>query len=202
MAHLPQIWEATKMSKIDIQKLDDRIHREPVSFLKTMGFDGQVRGDEFTVGSIIGERENSFSIQLSTSLFHDFNSKNKRSGKGWVYLISQKTDVDIQTAANAIIQMMSWKHSDFIFKDKSKPKTSQDQCVIPVPESARNHGFKLGDTLKADSAYRLSAIYDYKNVDGELNHLVLRYENVVAGADVKSDKQIVQHTIGERKNIG
>ncbi len=177
------------MPKTDFKKLEDHISRDPETFLKTMGYHGSVRNGEFITGDIHGAPGESFSINLRKALFYDFNGDAvEKSGGGWIGLIAKKLSVDPKVAAERIIEKMGWNTSDFAMKDSSR-SARPDQAIMPVPANAEEIPYKIGGPLKSHPDMRLASIYEYRNVNNELMHCVLRFETD-AGPGGKAEKQI------------
>ena len=176
------------MSKVDYKKLEAHISRDPETFLRAMGFDGKIVGDEFVVGDITGKPGKTFRINLRTSAFNDLNPSAKTSkGRGWIMLVSRKLGVTKYKAAKNICEMMTWKLSDFQI---SSDDNSNLSVVMPVPESAQATLMENGEKFNTKKGYELAEQYDYRSLNGDLLHKVLRFEK--PGAEGEKPKKAIR----------
>lgn len=164
------------MSAIDFKKLNARISHDPETFLRTMGYHGEVLNGEFITGDIHGNPGKSFGINLQKALFNDLNdAEGRTSGRGWINLIAKKLTMDHKAAAERIVEVMGWNADDFEPDEKPTKRKSGDP-IMPVPSGAPEIPYRVGDSLKPGSATMLTSIYPYRNTYGELLHYVLRFE--------------------------
>lgn len=165
------------MSTIDPKKLEARISRDPETFLRMMGYHGEVVNGEFVTGDIHGNPGKSFGVNLEKALYNDLNdAEGRTSGKGWIDLIAQKLSADRKAAAKHIVETLGWDAAEFQ-RDRKEPKRKCGDPVMPVPSDAPEIPYKIGDPLKRGSKMLLADIYAYFNSDGDLQNYVLRFED-------------------------
>lgn len=177
------------MSKIDFKKLEMRISHDPETFLRTLGYQGEVIGNEFVTGNIHGDPGRSFGINMEKALFNDQNDASRdASGKGWIELIAKMLSVDRKTAARRIIDAMGWDASEFPWEPPVKQKKLGNP-IMPVPAGVSVLPYQIGYPLKRGSKLLLVAVYEYRNVSGQLLFNVLRFEEPTEDG-VKPAKEI------------
>jgi len=171
------------MSAIDFKKLDARIARDPETFLRAMGYHGEVENGEFITGDIHGNPGKSFGINLEKALFNDLNdAEGRTSGRGWINLIAKKLTMDRKAAAEHILEVMGWNPDDF--KPQEQPsKGKPGDPIMPVPPDAPEIPYRFGDPFKPGSDIMLTSIY------AALLHYVIRFEGL-AKEDGKPQKEI------------
>lgn len=149
---------ASEIKKLDFQEIDKRGLNQ--AFLQKELPEGQVRGNEFCLGSPEGEKGQSFKLSLVTGEFNQFNpGEEGGGGKGLATYFSRIWKCKVSDSARRLAEKLGV--SDAI---------SDGDLILPVPSGCEE--LKLKPNLQKN----LQKKYSYLDTDGNLIGYRLRYQ--------------------------